>query len=207
MKQVLLLILILGCMPETGGAQPGNNLYLRLSGGHMSFGTGDYTGYAIGLEVSKNVIAKPRWGLARLLPGGEILFEHGVKKPVIDNPTVSQFFSSTFRHTSGTILWGKAAWYPFPRYVKGFHIQAGPTLGYFNRSAEQRAMRVVDATGNATRHSVLSFDNGFAVGYRISTGIDWDIRRQWIAGFRLDFANNTKGEINTLAGVRTGIRL
>jgi hypothetical protein len=66
---------------------------------------------------------------------------------------------------------------------------------------------VVDIIGNSLRQSILSFDNGFILGYRISTGIEFDISKKIMTGFRLDFSNNTKGEINTLAGLKLGIKI
>ena len=91
--------------------------------------------------------------------------------------------------------------------VKGFNIQAGPVFGYSSRSTEQRASRVVDILGNSVRQSTLTFNNGFVFGYRISTGIEFDLNRRLQAGFRLDFSNNNEAEINTLAGLSVGIRL
>ncbi len=83
----------------------------------------------------------------------------------------------------------------------------GPTFGYSYRSTEPQARRVIDAFGNSVRQSILSFDNGFIVGYRISTGVEFDISRKLMTGFRLDFSNNTEGEINTLAGLKVGYKL
>ena len=59
------------------------NTYLKLSGGRVVFGTGDFFGYSIAFDISKNVINKSRWGLDKLLLGGEFIFENGVKNPVV----------------------------------------------------------------------------------------------------------------------------
>jgi hypothetical protein len=183
------------------------NTWLKFSGGQVSFGTGDFLGYSFAFEVSKNVIKRSNPALDKLLLGGEFILENGVKNPVIQNPTLDEFFSKTFRHTSNTILWGKASYYPFRKIVKGFNIQLGPTVGYSYRSTESQAKRVVDPSGNSVRQSILSFDNGFTIGYRISTGIEFDITEKFQAGFRLDFSDNNKAEINTLAGLKVGFRL
>lgn len=180
---------------------------LRLSGGSVSFGTGDFLGYGLGIDLSKNVIAKAKPGLNKLMLGAEFLFENGVKNPVVQNPTIGEFFSTSFQHVSTSQLWIKGSYYPFGKIVKGFNIQVGPTLGYSYRSNEARATRVVDVFGNAVRESTLKFDNGFTVGYRISTGLQFDLNRKLQAGFRLDFSNNNEGEINTLAGLSMGLKL
>ena len=183
------------------------NTYFKLSGGRVVFGTGDFLGYSIAIDISKNVIKKSRWGLDKLLLGGEFLFENGVKNPVVDNPTTDDFFAATFQHVSSTILWAKASYYPIKKIVKGFNIQVGPTFGYSYRSAEKQASRVVYSPTVSFRQSTLTFDNGFWVGYRISTGIEFDIAKKFLAGFRLDFSNNNVGEINTLAGLKVGIKI
>lgn len=181
--------------------------YLKLSCGRVSFGTGDFLGYSLSFDVSKNIIKKSSFALNKLLFGGELFFENGVKNPVVQNPTTEQFFSNTFGHVSSSILWAKVSYYPFNKIISGFNIQAGPIMGYSYRSTESRASRVVDASGQSTRLSTLSFDNGFTYGYRISTGFEFNISKKFLFGFRLDWANNTKGEINTLAGIKAGIKL
>lgn len=181
--------------------------WLRLSGGSVSFGTGDFMGYSFGVGLLKNVIRQPRPGLDKLLVGGEFLFENGVKNPVIQNPTQEEFFAKTFRHTTSTLLWAKAGYYPFRKIVKGFNIQAGPVIGYSSRSTEERASRVVEIFGNSVRQSTLTFNNGFVFGYRISTGMEFDLSHRLQVGVRLDFSNNNEAEINTLAGVSLGIKL
>ena len=164
-------------------------------------------GYSFGVGLLKNVIKQPKPGLDKLVVGAELIFENGVKNPVIQNPTQEEFFSKTFRHTSSTLLWAKAGYYPFRKIVKGFNIQAGPVIGYSSRSTEERASRVVDIFGNSVRQSTLTFNNGFVFGYRISTGIEFDLSRRLQAGFRLDFSNNNQAEINTLAGLSLGLSL
>jgi hypothetical protein len=180
---------------------------LKMSGGRVSFGTGDFLGYSFSFEAGKNIIKKPSFALNQLLLSGEFIFENGVKNPVIQNPTSEEFFSKTFRHVSSTSLWAKISYYPFKKIIPGFNIQIGPTVGYSYRSTESRASRLVDISGNSVRQSILFFDNGFTIGYRISTGIEFNITKRLLIGFRLDFANNNESEINTLAGLKLGIKL
>lgn len=83
----------------------------------------------------------------------------------------------------------------------------GLQWAYSYRSAEGYVRRSVDALGHVTRTSTLIFDNGFTYGYRVSTGIEFDVSKKLLAGFRLDFSNNNEGEINTLAGIKLGLKL
>ncbi len=181
--------------------------YLKLSSGRVSFGTGDFLGYSFSLDLSKSVLNSPKFALDKLLIGGELIFENGVKNPIVQNPTQEEFLNKSFQHVSSSILWTKISYYPFRKIIKGFNIQAGPAIGYSYRSTEARASRVIDVLGQSTRLSTLSFDNGFIYGYRLSTGIEIPVYKRFLTGFRLDFSNNNKAEINTLAGLKVGFRL
>ena len=207
MKRLSLLIIsALFFLTSFSQTRQTKDWYIKLSGGRVSFGTGDFLGYSFSFEASKNIIKTPKIALAKLLIGGEIIFENGVKNPVIQNPTIEEFLSKTFRHTSSTILWTKISYYPFKKIINGFNIQVGPTIGHSYRSTESMASRVVGPSGSV-RLSTLSFDNGFTYGYRISTGFEFNINKRILSGLRLDFSNNNDGEINTLAGLKLGIRL
>jgi hypothetical protein len=181
--------------------------HLKLSAGSVSFGSGDILGYSISLDASKNVIKKSYWGIDKLLIGSELIFESGVKNPVIQNPTINEFFDKSFAQVSSTVLWSKVSYYPIKEVLKGFNIQLGPTFGHSYRTSEIQASRIVDPVGQTVRRSILEFDNGFTFGYRVSTGIEFDICKKFLAGFRLDFSNNTEAEINTLAGLKFGLKL
>jgi hypothetical protein len=181
-----------------------NPFFLNLSAGRVNFGTGDILGYAILIDASKNIKKKPSFALSKLLLGTEIIFEHGVRNPVVEDATVDQFFNQSFYHVSNTNLWPKISYYPFNKIVKGFSIQVGPTFGYSYRSQEKIASRRVDPSGTSTRLSTLSFNNGFTFGYRISTGIEFNITKNILAGIRVDFSNNNEAEINTLAAIKIG---
>lgn len=179
---------------------------LKLSAGRVSFGTGDFLGYSLSFDASKNIVKKPSFGLSKLLLGGELIFENGVKNPVVLNPTPDEFLQS-FHHVSSTILWTKVSYYPFNKIINGFNIQVGPTVGYSSRSSESGAKLVVDALGQSRRQSTLAYDNGFIVGYRISTGFEIYITKKMLVGVRVDFSNNNEAEINTLAGLKVGIKI
>ena len=55
--------------------------------------------------------------------------------------------------------------------------------------------------------AILEDMNGFTVSYRISTGFEFNINKKILTGIRLDFTDNNEAEINTLAGIRIGVRL
>ena len=146
------------------------NVYLKLSGGRVNFGSGDISGYSLAFDFSKDLVKKSGFGLHKFLVGGELIFENGVRSVVVDNPTLSEFFSS-YHQVSNTLLWAKASYHPFKKIFAGFNIQLGPTIGYSQRSGEESALRSVDILGQATRWSRLYFDNGLTYGYRILTGM------------------------------------
>lgn len=205
-KIVLLVVLIISYSVSIGQTKPAKDYYLKLSGGRVSFGTGDFFGYSASFEGTMNVTKKPSFALAKFLVGAELIFESGTKNPVIENPTTAEFFAKTYHHTSNILLWAKGSYYPFKKVVSGFNIQVGPTIGYSQRSKEVKATLITDALGSQ-RRSTLSFDNGITYGYRISTGIEFNLSKKLLAGLRIDFGNNNDGEANTLAGVKLGVRL
>lgn len=206
-KMTLIIILMSIATGAFSQSDIGKKFYLKLSCGQVSFGTGDFLGYSFGVEASKDVLKKTSFALGKLLIGGELIFENGVKNPVLQNPSADQFFSKTFNHVSNTVLWTKISYYPLRKFLSGFNIQLGPAIAYSYRSTEQSARRTVDASGQATRISTLYFNNDFSYGYRISTGIEFNIGKKYLTGFRLDFSNNNIGEINTLVGIKAGVKL
>jgi len=179
---------------------------VQLSGLYISFGTGDVLGYGVGAGMTKDLVKKPRLGLGQLLVGGEMLFETGTKEPKIENTTATEiaYQEPFFRHVSGNTLWAKAVYHPFHKFLKGFHIGIGPTLGYWKRSTEKSAgLRSTDDP-SSVRVSILEFDNGVTVGYRLSGGIDFRISKKMYVGGRIDFSNNQKAEINSSLGLKLG---
>ena len=114
--------------------------------------------------------------------------------------------SITFRHVSNSILWGKVSYYPLGGILKGLNIAIGPTVGYTYSSNEEQATRRTLFPGETVRSSILSFNNGLYPGYRVSAGYEIGLGKKLLTGFRLDFSNNTVGDINTLAGLKLGIR-
>jgi len=185
-----------------------SNTYLKLSGGRVAFGTGDYFGYSLAFEASTNVIKKSSPGLRQLLVGGEMIFENGANNPPLNGSSATMEDKiEFFNQISNAVLWPKVSYYPLRKILKGFNIQLGPTAGYSYRSGEAMYSTVEFGPDNLDRLSTLFFDNGFTIGYRISTGIEFDFTPRIQTGFRLDWSNNNKGEINTLLAVKAGIRL
>ena len=205
--KLFFLMLFVATVPVYSQENPIKNRYLNVSGGRILFGTGDIPGFGIGVELTKNIAKESRPGLSRLLVGGELIFENGTRNPVITNPSQNELFFDSFYHTSTTSLWPKLSYYPFSKFLKGLHIQAGPTLGYSFRSKEARvSVDDIPTFGEYSRQSVLSFDNGFVIGYRLSTGYEFDLIKNITTGIRFDFSNNNDGDINTLLGIKIGFK-
>lgn len=179
--------------------------YLKASGGRVLFGTGDVAGPGLGVEVSKNILKQPGKGVNRLLLGAELSFENGVRNVVAHNPTAEEFLRS-FRHVSNMLLYPKLTYYPFGGIVKGFNIAAGPSAGYSFQSHESGWSGRPTANGDYIRYSILTDSNTWLIGYRISTGYELMLTPKILAGARLDFANYSNGDINTLAAIKVGVR-
>lgn len=179
---------------------------LTVSGGYVSFGSGDFLGYYLGIGASRQVNKKPSAGLNKLLLGGELIFENGTKNPVVYNPTVSEFLQ-TFHHVSTSMLWVKASYYPLNKILRGLNIQLGPTIGYSYRSSEGWVASRPNVPVGVVRESRLSYDNGVIYGYRISAALDFRLTNKLFTGLRMDFSNTQKGEINNSLGAKIGFVL
>ncbi|MEO6684049.1 MAG: hypothetical protein ABIN48_14600 [Ginsengibacter sp.] len=201
MKKVIITIL-LSCFVFFAKSQikQSNEYLLKLSGGHVTFGSGDFFGYSVSLDASKNVIKNPSFALNKLLIGAELIFDNGVK-----NPPISSI--NSFYHVSSTVLWPKASYYPFNKLLSGLNIQLGPTIGYSYRSQEGGFHLYTDALGNLQRDSKIIFDNGHIYGYRISASLEFNISKKFFIGPRVDWSNNNEAEINTLLGLGLGLKL
>lgn len=172
----------------------------------MAFGTGDFFGYSVLIDASKNVLKRSSFALDKLLVGGELIFENGAQDPIVHNPTIDEFFFTTFYQVSSTILWPKISYYPFGKILNGFNIQVGPTLGYTYFSTEERSSVTV-VGGEGTRYTNLSYQNGVRYGYRVSAGLEFNVSKKVLTGVRFDWSNNNEGEINTLLGLKVGLNL
>ncbi|HEY9361913.1 MAG TPA: hypothetical protein VIQ00_01530 [Chitinophagaceae bacterium] len=200
---VFLLISIVG-LKAFSQNQKLINRYISFSAGRVLFGTGDVAGFSINIEGSKNIIKAPKKLLSRLLVGAEFSFENGVKNPVIENPTDQEFIRISFQQISNSILTGKISYFPFNSLFNGFNISLGASAGYSFHSFEKSARRFNISPTESERQSTLTFDNRFIIGYRISTGYDFKLSPHIFSRIRLDFANYTNGDINTLAGAGIG---
>lgn len=189
-------------------AQISKDWYLKVSGGSVSFGTGVFSdGYGIGIDVSKNIVKKPKPGLGRLLLGGELLFEQGVNSPKMGVLSEEEAYPFTsFNHVSSSTLWPKVSYHPFHKGFSGFALQVGPTIGYTLYSGSESSSVISLPQGGYFRQSTIGYDHGIRVGYRLSTAYEFTICKTWLAGLRVDFSNTQKGEINTLLGIKGGVR-
>jgi hypothetical protein len=103
-------------------------------------------------------------------------------------------------------LWPKISYYPFPKVLSGFNVQLGPTIGHTFYSYSKSSSTLSLPDGEFFRRDVIDYNHGIRVGYRISTGYEFIVVKKWIMGFRADFSNTNEGEINTMLGLKGGIR-
>lgn len=207
MKLAIFFLGVVSMIAANAQQRPKEN-WLKLSGGHVSLGTGDLLGYSVAVEFSHNTVKNPAWGKDKLLLGGEFIFESSVINPAMRAESVGGIATislNSFAQVASSLLWAKASYYPIHRILNGFHISLGPTMGYSDRTFTELSTISIDVLGNITRRVTLLYDNGFTIGYRVSTGIEFPVAKKYMAGFRLDWSNNQLGEIKTLAGLRLGI--
>ncbi|MBL7737853.1 MAG: hypothetical protein JNK14_01455 [Chitinophagaceae bacterium] len=179
---------------------------IALSGGRISFGTGDFFGYGINLEYSKQLNPGKSFSKHFSL-GAEISFENGDKQPKVINPSAQDFFAKTYYNTTNIVITPKITYHPFNKtFAKGLIITAGISAGYTNQNREFQASYYFDpTTQTSVRRSLLEYINEVIGGYRISAGYECQFKRI-LAGVRLDFHNYTNGDANTLVALKTGYR-
>lgn len=175
---------------------------LSLLAGRVSFGTGDILGPGIVVGYSR---ALKNNQVLRL--GSDLIFETGVRQPVVNNPTPVQFLES-FWSSTNFVFYPHIKFHPFKfKALSGLGLSIGPSLGYSWQTTEFRAERYYEpALQVYLRRSYLQYLNSYLLGYRISAGYSFDFTRQFNAGIRLDFSSHTNGDINTLLGLKAGYR-
>lgn len=179
---------------------------ISLTAGRISFGTGDFFGYAANVEYTKRLNASKSL-LKHLSIGAELSFENGDKEPKVVNPTMQEFFGTTYYSTTNIVLTPKIIYYPFNKtFAKGFNITAGPSIGYTNQNREFQSAYFYDPnTQTSIRRSYLEYINEVIFGYRITAGYEWAFKRI-LTGARLDFHSYSNGDINTLIALKAGYR-
>lgn len=177
---------------------------IKLSGGRISFGTGDFFGYSSNIEYARRLNAKK--GFKHFSVGAELSFENGSKRPKVINPTFQEFIDKTYYTATNIILSPKIHYYPFSKtFAKGFNISAGISIGYTSQNTEFQSTYIYDpATQMSLRRSYLAYTNEVLFGYRITTGYDLNISKKILTGFRLDFCSYTNGDINTVIAAKLG---
>ena len=98
-------------------------------------------------------------------------------------------------------------YYPFNKFVKGFNVDVGPTLGYQSKTTEAGHTTYFDSVGTPyLRRTILEYNNTWFTGYRISLNYDFNFIKGFLFGLRSDFSNYNNGDINILLGVKAGYR-
>lgn len=176
---------------------------MSIVGGSVAFGTGDIIGLGIGIAYSRT-LKKNINELSKVVFETEVIFETGSINPKIENITIQDFNKPGFRHTSNIILYPKISWHPATnKYLNGFYISIGPTIGYTWQSREKKATMQFDGV-QSNRVIVLDYKNRFTRGYRVNLGYDFSISKQYFLGARVDFSNNNLSDINTFASIKFG---
>lgn len=183
-----------------------NGKELSLSAGRVLFGTGDVPGYSINVELSKSILKRPTSMVENLRLGAELSFETGVTNPKVINPTFPEFISETFNHVSNSVVTAKLTYFPFTnRLLRPINISVGPSFGYTYQSTERQSVLIYDPLFQANvRRSYLNYHNSIIVGYRISAGLTYYLKKNLFTGLRFDFSSYNNGDINTLAAAKIG---
>lgn len=172
--------------------------YAKISFGRAFFS--EFRGYAISVDISKNLLKSPITAANKLLLGGELLHEYGRSLP-------QDTYDQTIKFSS-TQLWAKMAYYPFGGFFRGFNIQAGPSLGYAYHSFITPQHYYNAQTQQHLFTYATSSRNKQTLGYRVSWGVEFNVGSRFITGFRMDFADSEdNAEISTLLGLKLGIKL
>lgn len=182
------------------------NNAVSLAAGRVSFGTGDFFGYAANVEYAKRLNSSKSL-LKHFSIGVELSFENGDKEPKIINPTMQEFYDKTYYSTTNIVLTPKITYYPFNRtFAKGFNIAVGTSIGYTNQDREFQSSYFFDPnTQTSIRRSYLEYINEVIFGYRITAGYEWSFKKI-LTGARLDFHSYSNGDINTLIAIKAGYR-
>lgn len=203
----IIYTIIFGLLSITSFCQNGfqKNKTISLTTGRISFGTGDFFGYGVNIGYARRLNEKNKV-LKHLFAGAELNFEHGNKQPKVINPTPWEFIKNTYYSTTNITLTSKICYYPFTKTIaRGINISLGGSVGYTNQNFESQAAYVVNpVTQTSVRRSYLDYINEVIIGYRITTGYEVYITKKLLIGARLDFINNTLGDINTLLAGKIG---
>ena len=205
MKTAFIFLFCLGFIYGMGQQTHFSN-NVKLTGGRILFGTGDVPGYGVNVEYSRRLNANKNPN-KHFSWGADLSFEYGSRQPKVVNPTLSEFLNETYYATTNIILTPKLIYYPFAQtFAKGINISGGLSVGYTSQSREFQSSYQYDTTfQSSVRRSYLEYINQAIFGYRITAGYEWWFTRI-LVGAQLNFDSYTNGDINTLVGLKTGIR-
>lgn len=182
--------------------------FVKASGGRVFFGTGDVSGFGVGVEVSTPVSYKKSSYWQHFHAGAEINFENGAQQPVVINPTVGDFYYGMFNHVSNTTIYPKLTYYPLLHtFLKGVNVTVGPSAGYSYQSREFQASGIPVQGGGAVRRSYLEYKDTWLIGFRITAGYEYLISNKVLVGGRLDFFNYQNHDVNTMIAGKVGFKL
>jgi hypothetical protein len=195
MKQISFLLL--GCLifgAISAQNQSVKNNSVIITGGYISFGTGDFLGYAVNTEFQRKFAKHFSWST-------EINVESGNKFP-----DLQEGFQSIIQ-VSNIAVSPKLNYYPFNKIIPGFNLSVAPTIGYQSLLHESKWTIYRDTNGTVVgRTSVLDPEEKIFIGYRISFNYHFNIGNSMILGLRTDFSNYNNGDINTMLALKAGIK-
>lgn len=191
MKQWFVLALFFSAL--TARAQhPAAHQSLVLTAGWMHFSTGRVNGYSIGTQYA--------WGLTqRVSMSGEAFAEEAHQQPVLDD-------AHKFYQVSNVGITVRLHYYPFAHFLKGLTLAGGPAFGHQSSTTEARSETRFDLGQPPVRQSVLQYDNNWFAGYRVSLNYNLPIKSRFVFGGRAEFSQYSNGDINTMIGLRGGVK-
>ena len=193
---------ILHISDSIGQETAGSPLFIRVSTGWASLGTGSAKGYGVGIDFSKSLKAHSGTASGAIQVGGEFLFHSGAGRP--SNETGSSLFSNGwYEQRSNFSIWTKGSFFPIRTGVfKRLYGSFGPTLG-INQVLRETTVSITNLGGGLfNRQSKLSQRSFFYGGLRLSIGFDIPVSSQWYVGARGDWELNGLEENDLFVGAR-----
>ncbi|MCU0335092.1 MAG: hypothetical protein MUF62_08580 [Chitinophagaceae bacterium] len=194
------VFLLSGCaaLAQQGGGSP---LFVKLSAGWASLGTGSAFGYGVGVDFSKMVPNGAKSAAGAWQVGGELIFESGANSPS-EADRLNMRNPGWYEHRAQVSVWPKGTYYPVRRgFFKGIYGSFGPTVG-FKQMLTERSLSFADMGGGfIERRSRMERVENVTAGLRLSFGFDVPVNAQWLLGFRADWAL-TGGYNDALLGAR-----
>lgn len=204
-KYLITLIIVLSLFTNIDTFSQ-NKYQVAISAHYVSFGSGDLIGMGVSPSFQVETIKNPKSGLAGLKIGAEVNIDIGNKGAIVTGISPAEL-SQNYSNILMNNMWLKASYYPFNKYLTGFYVALGPTIGYKSQIWGSK-YEIIEhpRTGIMQKKIIdLQHEKGFNYGYRISLGYDFLLNQnKLLIGLRADFFNNNLGDINSTLGLKFG---